>query len=222
MDLETILDSTSGLIKGIIKKYIDYYEYDDLYQVASIGVINAYKNYKKDSNVRFSTYAYTYILGEVVRYARENRGIKCSYEYSALGKKIDEARNILTQKLMKEPSTLELANFLELPVNLIDDINLSRSKLDSLDRVINDDGKELTLLDTVMNSQNNIPTEDEIMLKSAINNLKEPDRSIISMTYFKDYTQDMIADNLGMSQVQVSRNLSKSKKVLRKILEPVR
>ena len=75
-------------------------------------------------------------------------------------------------------------------------------------------------MDTVITTDNNIPTDEEIMLKEAINKLKEPDRSIINLTYFKDYTQDMVASNLGMSQVQVSRNLAKSKKKLRKILEP--
>ena len=220
MNLEMALDSTNSLIKGIIKKYCNYYEYDDLYQVGVIGVIKAYYNYKDNKNVKFSTYAYTYILGEVVKYARENKGIKTNEEYRKLNKKIVEAKNVLAQKLMKEPSVLELSVFLDLPVSLIDDITLSTSKLDSLDRIINDDGKELTLLDTVIDTTNNIPRDEEIMLKEAVNKLKEPDRSIINLTYFKDYTQDMVASNLGMSQVQVSRNLAKSKKVLRKILEP--
>ena len=185
-----------------------------------VGAIKAYYNYKDDKNVKFSTYAYTYILGEVVKYARENKGLKTSEEYRKLNKKIMEAKNVLAQKLMKEPSALELSVFLGLPVSLIDDINISTSKLDSLDRIINDDGKELTLLDTIIDTTNNIPCDEEIMLKEAVNKLKEPDRSIINLTYFKDYTQDMVASNLGMSQVQVSRNLAKSKKVLRKILEP--
>ena len=220
MNLEMALDSTNSLIKGIIKRYCNYYEYDDLYQVGMVGAIKAYYNYKDDKNVKFSTYAYTYILGEVVKYAKDNRGIKTSEEYRKLNKKISEAKNVLAQKLMKEPSVLELSVFLDLPVSLIDDITLSTSKLDSLDRIINDDGKELTLLDTVFDTTNNIPCDEEIMLREVVNKLKEPDRSIINLTYFKDYTQDMVASNLGMSQVQVSRNLAKSKKVLRKILEP--
>lgn len=218
MNLETAIECTNGLIKGIIKKYCNYYEYDDLYQVGTIGVIKAYNNYKKDKNVKFSTYAYTYILGEVVKYARDNRGIKVSEEYKKLSKKIEEAKNVLAQKLMKEPSVLELADFLEMPASLLDDVNISSNKLDSLDRVINEDDKELTLLDTIVT--NNIPTEDELMVRMAVDSLKEPDKSIVNLTYFKDYTQDMVASRLGMSQVQVSRNLTKSKKILKKVLEP--
>ena len=222
MDLERALESSSSLIKGIIKRYGNYYDYDDLYQVGTIGVIKAYNNYKEDKKVKFSTYAYTYILGEVVKYARENKCMKTSCEYKKLSNKIMEAKNVLAQKLMKEPSVLELSSFLKLPVSLIDDVILSNEKLDSLDRIINEDGKELSLLDTIKSANSNIPTDEEFMLREAVNKLKEPDKSIINLTYFKDYTQDMVASSLGMSQVQVSRNLAKSKKVLRKILEPCR
>ena len=222
MNLDEALESTSVLIKGIIKKYCNYYEYDDLYQVGTIGVIKAYNNYDKEKKVKFSTYAYTYILGEVVKYARENQGIKTNEEYRKLNKKIMEAKNVLAQRLMKEPSVLELSQFLDLPVSLLDDVIISNDKMDSLDRIINDDGKELTLLDTIVMSDNRDATDDEIMIKMAVDQLKEPDRSIINLTYFKDYTQDMVASKLGMSQVQVSRNLTRSKKVLKRILEPSR
>lgn len=217
LDLDTVLDSTSGLINSIISRYKSYYEYDDLYQVASIGVLKAYKNFKKEYKVKFSTYAYTYILGEVIKYASDNRGIKSSHEYRTIGKKIEETRLVLTQKLMKEPSTMELSSFLELPINLVEDIIISNRELESLDKTISDDGKELSLLDTVAGI-NNIPTEDEIMLHSAISKLPKQEQDIINLTYFKDYTQEMIATDLGMSQVQISRNLKKSKDTLRKIL----
>lgn len=221
MGLETILENTNGLINSIISRYRKYYEYDDLYQVAAIGVIKAYKNFKPSHNVKFSTYAYRYILGEVLKYASINRGIKTNQEYRTLGKKIEEARTILTQKLMKEPSTIELSSFLSLPASLIEDITISSKKLDSLDRTITKDGKELTIMDTITSSTS-MPSEEDIMLHTAISTLQEPDRSIISLTYFKDYTQDMVASSMGMSQVQVSRNLTRSKKKLKKILQPIK
>jgi RNA polymerase sporulation-specific sigma factor len=217
LNLTTIIEESSGLINSIINKYKSYYEYDDLYQVATIGIIKAYKNFKPEQQVKFSTYAYTYILGEVIKYAYDNRGVKQSNEYRLLGRKIEEARTILTQRLMKEPSSLELASFLNLPLNIVEDIALSNKELESLDRIISDDGKELTLLDTVV-GVNNIPSPDEIMLHTAISNLPEPDRSIIALTYYQDYTQEQIASSIGMSQVQISRNLTKSKNKLRKIL----
>jgi RNA polymerase sporulation-specific sigma factor len=217
LDLETIIESTSGLINSIISKYKNYYEYDDLYQVATIGVIKAYKNFNSQNQVKFSTYAYTYILGEVVKYAYANRGVKQNSKYRVLGRKIEEARTILTQKLMKEPTTKELADFINIPSNIVEEVSFSYQQIESLDKIISDDGKELTLLDTVAGT-NNIPSTDEIMLHTAISNLPEPDRSIISLTYFQDYTQEQVASSVGISQVQISRNLTKSKNKLRKIL----
>ena len=118
---------------------------------------------------------------------------------------------------MKVPSDKELSNFIGIPENIIEDITLSNIRLESLDKTITEDGKELTLLDTLA-STCNIPNDDSIMLHSAISELSKEEQEIINLTYFKDYTQEKVADTVGMSQVQISRNLTKSKNKLRKIL----
>lgn len=217
LELEDILDSSKGLINSIINRYKYYYEYDDLYQVATIGVIKAYKRFDSSKNIKFSTFAYTYILGEVIKFANDNKGIKAGSNYKILGRKIEEARTILTQKLMKVPNNKELSDFIGVPEAVIDDVTLSNIKLESLDKTIAEDGKELTLLDTVA-STSNIPDDENIMLHSAISELTKQEQEIINLTYFKDYTQERVANTVGMSQVQISRNLTKSKNKLRKIL----
>ena len=92
---EEVILKNSNLIYSIINKYTKYYDVDDLYQTGVIGILKAYKNYDSSKNCKFSTYAYTYILGEVLKYVNNNRNIKLSSEYLMINKKIQETRTIL-------------------------------------------------------------------------------------------------------------------------------
>ena len=148
-ELEDLIVDNSKLIYSIISKYQSYYDKEDLYQIGVIGMIKAYKNYKKDSNTKFTTYAYTYILGEVLKYVNENKSFKLSKEYLVIYKKISEAKTILTQRLMKVPSNFELSVFLEIDEQVINHIEMITREIDRLDRIINEDGKNLILLDTI-------------------------------------------------------------------------
>ena len=109
---EEVINSTSKMIYMIINKYFRGYDKEDLYQVGVLGVIKAYDNYKKDHNTKFSTYAYTYIYGEIYTYTNSLKGLKLARENYSLYKKINEAKNILSQRLMKEPTIYELSSFL--------------------------------------------------------------------------------------------------------------
>ena len=111
---EEVTKSCSDLIYAIIRKYFKGYEIDDLYQVGVIGVIKAYNNYKENQNAKFSTYAYKYIYGEIYAYINNSKIVKVSKENIVLYKKINDAKNILSQRLMKEPSVYELSLFLEI------------------------------------------------------------------------------------------------------------
>ena len=109
-----LIKENKKLICSIINKYTKYYEFDDLYQVSVIGIIKAYQNYNENYNVKFTTYAYKYILSEIINYVNNSKLIKVSREYNKLYKKILETRTILTQNLMKEPTNQELSLFLEI------------------------------------------------------------------------------------------------------------
>lgn len=210
---EEVIASTSGMIYMIINKYFKGYDREDLYQVGVIGVIKAYDNYKKDHNTKFSTYAYTYIYGEIYTYIYNLRGIKLARENYSLYKKINEAQNVLRQKLMKEPSIYELSAFLELDYKLVENIITSMQSIDSLERVITNSDKDLLLSDTVSDNKDyyNI---DLLLLNEEINNLPEPWKEVIKLRYFEDKTQSEVAKMLGMNQVEISRGESK---VLKKI-----
>ena len=212
---EEVINSTSKMIYMIINKYFRGYDKEDLYQVGVLGVIKAYDNYKKDHNTKFSTYAYTYIYGEIYTYTNSLKGLKLARENYSLYKKINEAKNILSQRLMKEPTIYELSSFLELDYKLIENIINSMKNIDSLERTISNDSKDLSLFDTISDEKDyyNI---DYIMLNEEINNLPEPWNQIIKLRYFEDKTQSEVASILGMNQVEISRGEAK---VLKRIRE---
>ena len=212
---EEVINSTSKMIYMIINKYFRGYDKEDLYQVGVLGVIKAYDNYKKDHNTKFSTYAYTYIYGEIYTYTNNLKGLKLARENYSLYKKINEAKNILSQRLVKEPTIYELSSFLELDYKLIESIINSMKNIDSLEKTISSDSKDLSLSDTISDEKDyyNI---DYIMLNEEINNLPEPWNKIIKLRYFEDKTQSEVASMLGMNQVEISRGEAK---VLKKIRE---
>lgn len=217
---EEVIASTSGMVYMIINKYFKGYDKEDLYQVGVIGIIKAYNNYKKEHNTKFSTYAYTYIYGEIYTYINNLRGIKLARENYSLYKKINEAQNILRQKLMREPSTYELSSFLELDYKLIENIITSMQSIDSLERAITSSDKDLSLFDTVSDNKDyyNI---DFFMLNEEINSLPEPWKEVIKLRYFEDKTQSEVARMLGMNQVEISRGEAKVLQKIRKSYQNV-
>lgn len=212
--LVDLIKDNKKMICSIINKYTKYYEFDDLYQVSIIGIIKAYNNYNNNSNAKFSTYAYKYILSEVINYVNNSKTIKTSREYNRLYKKILEAKNVLTQKLMKEPSNQELSLFLELDINLIEDVLRLKDNVKSLDEAINEDGKTLTLLDSLSLEGSSINL-DHILVKELLKTLTEEEFRLINLRYFQDKTQTETARYLNTNQVQVSRNETKILKKLK-------
>ena len=202
--MDTILQY-ENLVRSIISKYTYYGDYEDLYQVGMMGLVKACKNYK-ESTAKFSTYAYTYIYGEIYTYINNQRGIKLARENYSLYKKITEAQNVLRQKLMKEPSTYELSSFLELDYRLVENIIASMQNIDSLERAITNNDKDVLLSDMVRDNKDYYNEE--------INSLPEPWKEVIKLRYYEDKTQNEVAQILGMNQVEISRGESK---VLKKI-----
>ena len=211
--LNQMVLENQNLIYSIIHKYTYYYDKEDLFQTGVIGLMKAYRNYQENRNTKFSTYAYTYILSEVLSYINANRNIKLGREYQKMYKKITDAKALLTQKLMKEPSTYELSLFLELDENMIIQVQELTQQFKRLDEIVSSDGKNLCLLDTISNKdkENMI---DNLILKEAINGLSEEEKKIIWMRYYDDRTQQEVANILGTNQVSVSRC---EKKVLKRL-----
>ena len=185
-----------GLIYSIISKYKKY-DKEDLYQVAMIGLIDALKHYKSNYNTKFSSFAYYYIVGEVNKYIRENSSLKVSRNLVELKKKIIKAKEVMSQKLGREATNLEISLYLEIDEKLIDEALISTDSVTSL---------EDSYFDPI--SYDN--TSAEVLdLKNELDKLSEKEKQLIYSRYFEELTQTETSNILGMSQVQVSRNETK-------------
>lgn len=210
-EITNLIIDNEKLIYSIANYFKGYNAREDLYQAGCLGLINAYKRYNPNMNCKFTTYAYPYILGEMRKLVREDKGIKVSREISKLNLKIEKTYVLLSQKLMKEPSIEEIARFLEIPEYYVSEAILSLNKIKSIDEPVNCEGREFTLQDVIGESKN---IDDLIMLRENLKKLNSEELEIINNRYMKDYTQSETSKIVGMSQVQVSR---KEQKVLQKL-----
>lgn len=205
MQTDEIIKQNNNLIKSICSKYKDYYDKEDLYQEASIAIIHALKNYDESKNVKFSTYAFPYIVGKISNYVRENKNIKISKDLIRLGRKINEYMNKHKEVRGYLPSIKEVALMLgvkeEKIISALDAYNFNTK---SLDEQINEDGKIITLLDKTPSKQV-ISKEQMIDLKEAFKYLSKEEKILVINRYFKDLTQSEVANLLGVNQVYVSR-----------------
>ena len=212
MDLKDLIMNNQNLIYKLTHYFKNYENKEDLFQAGCIGMVKAYKKYDSSFNVKFTTFAFPYILGEMKKIAREDKGIKISKDISRLNSKIEQATIILSQKLMREPTIDELSSFLDISTyDLAEAIN-STNNIMSIDEVINNDGKEVTLHDIIKDKETDL--DSLIALRSAIKGLSDFEKELIGKRYYKDMTQKEVAECLGISQVQVSR---KEQKVLTKL-----
>ena len=194
--MEELLDY-EGLIYSIISKYSKRYERDDLYQVGMIGLIDAYNHFDQSLGTKFSTFAYYYIVGEVNKYIRESSSLKVSKELIDLNKRIINARELMIQKLEREPSNLEIALYLDVDENMIDSALLATGEVESIDATYEE-----------FKSYDNTSC-DVLDLREELSKPNDYEKKLIVDRYFNEMTQSEISKKLGISQVQVSRNETK-------------
>lgn len=213
-EVEKIIEDNKNLIYKIASKYSYYYNIEDLFQVGTIGLIKAYKNYKMNCNVLFSTYAYKYILGEIVSYIKNDRNIKVNEDIIKIYKSYEKSKDFLTNEYMRCPSHEEICSFMNIDVDYMTNVIEMCAFTVSLD----DELKEDYTLSNIIGVDNSNNIDYLIDLKSELEKLSENEREIIKLRYFKDYTQSEVAKHLNLSQVKVSRDETK---VLKKIREKI-
>lgn len=193
--LEEVIIENKNLILKLASKYSRYYSIEDLYQVGIIGIIKAYDHYNKESNSKFSTYAYKYILGEMIDYIRKDRNIIVSEEYFKIYKKYLEVRRLLETKLNREVTLKEISDFIgigeEEIVRILEYVSFTKS----IDKEIS--------YEYYVDERENIDTK--IYLETLLDSLDNFDRNLIDYRYYQGYTQLETADMLGVTQVKVSR-----------------
>ena len=184
---------------------------EDLIQAGYIGLVEAYKNYKKEANVKFSTYAFKNIYGAMYKATLKNNPIKVSRDILVLYKKIEQTRYLLSQKINKIPTNKELADFLEMDIKDIDNAILAASEIVSLD---NESNEHRNSYETISNKED-ISIDDKLDIYDSINHLNKDEQNIIKARYFKDMTQQEVARKLKMTQVMVSRYEKKAVEKMR-------
>ncbi len=204
----------SPLIKHIAAKFYEV-PFEDLMQAGAIGVLKAYKNYRQNNNVKFSSYAYDYIFGEMYELVMKNRKIKATKDILKLAKQIEHARNALSLKLGKIPNYEELSQYLKIPLTQIAEVLYVTREMTSLD----DNTKEARELYETIPSKESISLEEKLTLEEGIESLEEEEQKIIKYRYFNDLTQSETAKKMRMSQVMISRYEQKSLKKLRQYYE---
>ncbi len=200
--MNTVLDY-EGLIYSIIAKYPKRFDRDDLFQAGMLGLVDAYKHYDPNVSVKFSTYAYYYIVGEVNKYIRECSSLKISKDLIDLKKKILKVIDVMTQKLGREPTTLELSLYLDVSEEMITNALISTDEVVSIDASFD----SFKYFDDI--------NAEKLDLREEIEKLSEDEQRLIKARYYEDLTQIETSKKLGISQVQVSRNESKILKKLR-------
>ena len=220
-DIETLVSENSGLIWSIVKRFRNRgYELEDLYQIGTIGFIKAVQRFDKSYDVKLSTYAVPYIIGEIKIFLRDDGLIKVSRGLKEINYKI----KILEEKYEKENRKLTIEKIMkELEVSK-EDVILAQNmnfNIESINEYYSDD-KDTEKEDRIITEKNENPENNivqRIMLKDALKKLNEKEKNIILLRYFKEKTQTEVANIYGISQVQVSRL---EKRILQKMREDIK
>ena len=209
-EMDRLIRENNGLIWSIVKRFMNRgYELEDLYQIGCMGFIKSIKRFDTNFEVKLSTYSVPYILGEIKRFIRDDGPIKISRSIKELNIKIIELQKEYLNKYGKEITLEQLAKELKTskediamaldsarPVNSIEDSQYRDNKTD----------KTISLIDQLSSGkdeENEIT--NRITIKKLISELKDNEKEVILLRYYKGKTQMQVAKILGITQVQVSR-----------------
>ena len=204
---EELINNNSPLIKSIIKFYKNKgVEYEDLYQLGSLGFVKAILNFKPEFGVKFSTYAVPMVAGEVKRFLRDDGAVKVSRALKTQYIQINKFINKYKNEFGESPSIQAISKeFAIEESDVMFALDSSRAVLSLNEQIDDTSGKSRTLVETIEDEESQEKMIDKIILKSIIKNLSDRDKQIIYLRYYLDKTQSEVAKKLNVSQVQVSR-----------------
>lgn len=204
---ETLILENNNLIKSIVRRYLNKgVEYDDLYQLASMGLLKAINGFDESFNVRFSTYAVPMIAGEIKRFMRDDGSIKVSRAIKSCAKDINKFIERYSAEHGMQPSVKVIAEEFNMPESeVVFTMGSTRMPVSIYNQGDYKDEKGQELLEKLPVEDRQEDIIDVLQLKTAIESLPDRDRKVIILRYFRDMTQSEVANMLGVSQVQVSR-----------------
>ncbi len=217
---ETLILENNNLIKSIVRRYLNKgVEYDDLYQLASIGLLKAISGFDESFNVRFSTYAVPLIAGEIKRFMRDDGSIKVSRAIKSAAKQINAFVEKYSAEHGAQPTVKQISEEFNMPESeVVFTMGSSRMPVSIYNQSDYKDEKGQELLEKLPVEDRQEEIIESLQLKTEIDKLPERDRKVIILRYFRDMTQSEVATMLGVSQVQVSRIENKIMETFRKSL----
>ncbi|MGO1479238.1 RNA polymerase sporulation sigma factor SigG, partial [Senegalia sp. (in: firmicutes)] len=205
---EEFIQGNLRLVLSVIKRFNKRGEnLDDLFQVGCIGLIKSIDNFDLKHNVRFSTYAVPMIIGEIRRYLRDNNSIRVSRSLKDTAYKALQVREQLIKKYSKEPTITEIAKELDLPKeDVVFALDAIQDPISLFEPIYHDNGDAIYVMDQVSDEK----SEDElwleeIALKEGIRKLNDREKLIVNLRFYQGKTQMEVAQEIGISQAQVSR-----------------
>lgn len=218
---EKLIEGNLRLVLSVIQRFDKRGENpDDLFQVGCIGLIKAISNFDPDKQVRFSTYGVPMIAGEVRRYLRDNSVIRVSRSIRDVAYRVLQCKEALITRLGREPTLEEISKELEIPLE-----EVSRA-LDAVcapaslyDPVYSDGGDPLMVMDQVRDPKNTDERWlESIALRQAIHELGDREKRILALRFYDGKTQMEVANQVGISQAQVSRLEKNAIRAIRKAI----
>ena len=216
---EKFITGNLRLVLSVIQRFNNRGENpDDLFQVGCIGLIKALDNFDLSHGVKFSTYAVPMIIGEVRRYLRDNNSIRVSRSLRDIAYKALQAKEQLSSELSREPSISEIAKEIDVPR---EDVVLAMDSIQEpvslFEPVFHDDGDAVFVMDQVQDTKNTDEKWIEnISLSEAMNKISPREKHILTMRFFEGKTQMEVAEEISISQAQVSRLEKNALKYMRK------
>ncbi|HCO30117.1 MAG TPA: RNA polymerase sporulation sigma factor SigG, partial [Lachnospiraceae bacterium] len=205
---ERYIQGNLRLVLSIIQRFSNSNEnFDDLFQVGCIGLMKAIDNFNDELDVQFSTYACPMIIGEVRRYLRDNNSIRVSRSLRDIAYKAIYAKESLTKQLNREPTIEEVAEQIEMKKEeVIRALDAIASPMSLYEPVYQEGGDTLYLMDQVRDKKSGEENWiEDIALKEAMKRLSRRENEIIRLRFFEGRTQTEVADEISISQAQVSR-----------------
>lgn len=204
---EKMINGNLRLVLSVIQRFVNRGENpDDLFQVGVIGLIKAIDNFDPSLDVRFSTYGVPMVCGELRRYLRDNNSVRVSRSMRDTAYHAMQIKEELTNKNGKEPTVEEIALVMNIPKeNVVLALEAIVEPVSLFEPVFSEGNDTIYVMDQVGDSCDDNDWLDEITIKEAIRNLGEREKKILALRYFKGKTQMEVANEIGISQAQVSR-----------------
>jgi len=205
---ETLVNGNFRLVLSVIKRFNNRGEnVDDLFQVGCIGLMKSIDNFDLKHNVRFSTYAVPMIIGEIKRYLRDNNPIRVSRSLRDTAYKALQVREKLISKTQEEPTAVEIAQEMGIPhEEVVFAIDAIQDPVSLFEPIYNDGGDPIYVMDQISDDkESDEKWDDHLSIKEGMHHLNEREKSILNKRFFQGKTQMEVAEEIGISQAQVSR-----------------